>query len=285
LLPHNIALSDVLPRKSGIQVPLLKLIQMNKAARKPCKYLSCNNAGENEPYVQPLCAENDIQLEMTSPNTPQMNGVVERSFVTCQNRAFATMYCEHFSLATQGLLWPEAVNTITKVGNSLPRPGLPLDPRRAWYGKDALTNRIIGHLQPFGRIAYVTNREKLKAMLGARAKKCVFVGYAHDHLGDTYTFCDPATKQTIMSRGVHQWMKWHGRITATNDLDLFTELEKLKTDSIILPASPDIPILSDGDFPDDTAMPDLISHTSIAEDNPEVSVPTNVAGSTRRNLT
>ena len=34
--------------------------------------------------------------------------------------------------------------------------------------------------------------------------------------------------------------------------------------------SPDIPILSDEDFPDDSAMPDLVSRTSIAED-PEVS--------------
>ncbi|KAI2505738.1 GAG-pre-integrase domain [Fragilaria crotonensis] len=236
-------------------------------------------------YVQQLCAENDIQLEMTAPNTPQMNGVVERSFATCRNRAFATMYCARFSLATQGLLWPEAVNTITKIGNSLPRPGLALDPHRAWYGKDAVTNRIIGHLQPFGRIAYVTNREKLRAKLDARSKKCVFVGYAQDHSGDTYKFYDPATKQTIMSRDVHQWMEWHGRITATDDMDLFTELEKLKTDSIILPATADSTILSDEDFPDDSAMPDLTSRSSIAEDNPEVPVPTDVAASARRNLT
>ena len=198
---------------------------------------------------------------------------------------FATMYCSRFSLATQGLLWPEAVNTITKIGNSLLRPGLALDPHRAWYGKDAVPNRIIGHLQPFGRIAYVTNRDKLKVKLDARVKKCVFVGYAQDHSGDTYKFYDTATKQTIMFRDVHQWMEWHGRITATDDLDLFTELEKLMTDSIILPALPDILILSEEDFPDDSAVPDLISRTSITEDDPEEPVPTGVAASARRNLT
>ena len=63
-----------LTRKSGIQVPLFKLIQTNKkAAGKPCKYLRCDNAGENESYVQQLCTENNIQLEMTAPDTPQMN--------------------------------------------------------------------------------------------------------------------------------------------------------------------------------------------------------------------
>jgi hypothetical protein len=30
----------------------LKLVVMNKAAGKPCKYLRCDNAGENELYVQ-----------------------------------------------------------------------------------------------------------------------------------------------------------------------------------------------------------------------------------------
>ena len=62
------------------------------------------------------------------------------------------MYCARFSLATQGLLWPEAVNTITKIGNSLPRPGLANDPHTAWFGVDAKPNRILGHLQPFGRM-------------------------------------------------------------------------------------------------------------------------------------
>ena len=75
-----------LPRKSGIHVPLESLLIANKAAGKPCKYLRCDNAGENEAYVQKLCAEHDIALEMTAPNTPQMNGVVERSFAACKDR-------------------------------------------------------------------------------------------------------------------------------------------------------------------------------------------------------
>jgi transposase InsO family protein len=71
--------------------------------------------------VQRLCAEQDVTLEMTAPNTPQMNGVVERSFATCKDRAFATMYCARFSLETQALLWPKAINTVTKIMNTLPR--------------------------------------------------------------------------------------------------------------------------------------------------------------------
>ena len=175
----------------------------NKAAGKPCKFLRCDNAGENEAHVQKVCAEHGITLEMTAPNTPQMNGVVERSFATCKNRAFATMYCARFTLESQGLLWPEAINTMTKLGNALPRPGAAQDPYTAWFGADAMP-KIIDFLQPFGRIAYVTDRTKVKAKSDVRASKCVFVGYANDHSGDTYKFYNPATKHTLLSRDVHQ---------------------------------------------------------------------------------
>jgi hypothetical protein len=53
-----------LPRRSGFHVLLLKFIIMNKVSGKPCKYLRCDNAGENESYVQQVCAESNIQLEI-----------------------------------------------------------------------------------------------------------------------------------------------------------------------------------------------------------------------------
>jgi hypothetical protein len=127
-----------------------------------------------------------------------MNGVVERSFAACKDHAVATMYCARYTLETQSLLWPEAINTMTKLGNSLPRKGDALDPFSAWYGTDARPNRILDYLQPFGRIAYVTDRTKIKAKADVRASKCVFVGYATDHSGDTYKFYNPTTKHTIL---------------------------------------------------------------------------------------
>jgi hypothetical protein len=259
---------------------------MNKAADKPCKYLCCDNEGENELYVQQvLCAENDIQLEMTAPNTTQMNGVMKQSLATCKDRAFATMFCARISSATQGLLWPEGVNTIAKIGNSFPRPGLANDPHTAWFGFDAKVNRILGQLQPFGRIAYVTNRNTIKAKLDVCSTKCVFVGYAVDHSGDTYKFYNPLTKSTILPRDVHQWMEWHGRTTATDDWDLFTELKKLKMDSVILPAPQVVPILTDADLPDDSALLEVPALAPIAEDVPAAQASTSVVPPARRNLT
>jgi hypothetical protein len=275
-----------LPRKSGIHQPLEKLLIANKAAGKQCKFLRCDNAGENESYVQQLCSEHDVILEMTAPNTPQMNGVVERSFATCKARAFATMYCARMTLESQALLWPEAVNTVTKLGNSLPRLGGGLDPYTAWHGENCKGNKILTCLQPFGRIAYVTDRKALKAKMDAKATKCVFVGYSADHSGDTYKFYNPTTKQTILSRDVHQWMEWHGRITATDDLALFEQIDKIKQDSTILPATAedlDVPILSDDDMPDDIIdAPRGAGPTEVA---PASTMPTSVHSRARRDLT
>ena len=274
-----------LPRKSGIHQPLEKLLIANKAAGKPCKYLRCDNAGENESYVQQLCSEHDVTLEMTAPNTPQMNGVVERSFATCKARAFATMYCARMTLESQALLWPEAVNTVTKLGNSLPRLGGGIDPYTAWHGKDCKANKILTCLQPFGRIAYVTDRKALKAKMDAKATKCVFVGYSADHSGDTYKFYNPTTKQTILSRDVHQWMEWHGRITATDDLALFDQIDKIHQDSTMLPETPmdsDVPILSDDEMPEDII--DAPQGAGPPEMTPSTT-PTSVPRRARRDLT
>ena len=157
-----------MPRKSGIQGPLDRLLSANRAADKPCVYLRCDNAGENESFVQMVCADFNVILEMTAPNTPQMNGVVERSFETAKTRAFATMYCARFSLETQGLLWPEAINTVTKLGNCLPRKNGGLSPFTMWHGTDGAKNKILEHLQPFGRIAFVTVRTKILGKMVTR---------------------------------------------------------------------------------------------------------------------
>jgi hypothetical protein len=137
---------------------------------------------------------------------------------------------------------------------------------------------------PTGRIAYVTDRTKIKAKQDAKASKCVFVGYANDHSGDTYKFYNPATKHTILSRDVHQWMEWHGRITATDDLALFEELNRLKTDSVILPASPDIPILSDSDIDKADNIWDIPDVVPVPTEEPAETVPPSVLRPARRNL-
>jgi transposase InsO family protein len=60
-----------------------------------------------------------ITMEMTAPCTPQMNGVVERSFITVRNRAFAMMISARLISSFQNRLSAEAVHTATRIGNTL----------------------------------------------------------------------------------------------------------------------------------------------------------------------
>jgi hypothetical protein len=83
-------------------------------------------------------------------------------------------------------------------------------------------------------------------------------------------------------------MEWHGCITATDGLNLFTELEKLKEESIILPETPVIPILTDADFPDDDAIDNFPALTpeTVAPNPPTIATDRmSVVPPARRNLT
>ena len=43
-------------------------------------YIRCDNAGENEKPLETLCNQNGATLELTAPDTPQQNGVVEKTY-------------------------------------------------------------------------------------------------------------------------------------------------------------------------------------------------------------
>ena len=61
-------------------------------------------------------------------------------------------------MESQGLLWPEAINTMTKLRNTLPHAGDSKDPYTAWFGEHAKPNQILDYIQPFGQIdAYATD--------------------------------------------------------------------------------------------------------------------------------
>ena len=167
--------------------------------------------------------------------------------------------------------------------NTMPRTGGGLDPYTAWFGPDKPPCKILGFLQPFGRIAYVTDRTKIKAKDDPRSKKLTFVGYANDHSGDTYKFFNPETRRVILSRDVHQWMEWHGRITATDDLDLFEAIDNLKTDSVILPASPVVPIVTGSDQADADDLFDVVPPPSLLA-TPEDPMTAAAIHPARRNL-
>jgi hypothetical protein len=61
-------------------------------------------------------------------------------------------------------------------------------------------SKITAFLQPFGYVAYITNRPNFHRKLSSKARKCVFVGYAEDHTPDTFRFYNPKTDKVFLSR-------------------------------------------------------------------------------------
>jgi len=172
---------------------------------KQVKFLRCDNAGEQGNKLAAICKERGIQLEYTAPNTPQQNGIVERKIATDRNRAHTMLLAAQLTDQARTMLRAEAESTATKLSNM------------AWNMQvKGIPNEIfqpnISHLRPehlieFGRIGYVTVRKQIKKKWTDKSVKCVMVGYADDHSGDTYRMYDPMTNTVRCTRDV-KWAAW-----------------------------------------------------------------------------
>ena len=87
-----------------MQYHLKLLIESPKNKGKQVYYIRCDNAGEHEP-LKTYGDEKGINLEMTGPNTPQHNGVVERSFETDLNCVRVMLYQANFTTEMASKLW------------------------------------------------------------------------------------------------------------------------------------------------------------------------------------
>ena len=67
--------------------------------------------------------------------------------------------------------------------------------------------KIIGSFSEFGRIGYVTKREKFKKQTKDKILKTIMVRYADNHTRDTYKLYNTKTKRVITKRGF-KWADW-----------------------------------------------------------------------------
>ena len=114
-----------LTKKSDIREHFGTLLAKIKGLGFTTTFLRCDNAAENVKHLSAVFSERGITMEMTAPYTPQMNGVVEISFVTARDRAFAMLISERLSSSFQSssfqnILWVEAVHPAPKIGYRLP---------------------------------------------------------------------------------------------------------------------------------------------------------------------
>jgi hypothetical protein len=81
------------------------------------KHLRCDNAGEHQTKLKKVCATNGIDLEYTPPNTPQMNGVVERRIASTNHSTFTMLHGSKLKEQFRLRLRAEAKTTANKLKN------------------------------------------------------------------------------------------------------------------------------------------------------------------------
>lgn len=111
-----------------------------------------------------------IEKQLSTPYTPQQNGVAE-----CANRTIVEMarsMLHHQNLNKN--LWAEAVVTAVYTRNRCPTNALVgKTPEEAWSGK----RPTITHMRVFGCIAYAKVPDEKRTKLDAKGTKCLFLGY------------------------------------------------------------------------------------------------------------
>ena len=191
-------------QKSEVSNVLLRKLRVFKGIGIQVSYLRCDNAGEHQESLQLVCEEFGIQLEYTAPSTPQQNGLVERQFVTDLSRANSMMEAADFTQSLRNLLRGEAIMTASILDNLACKTNNQ-SAFELFYNRQSLL--APKHFQPFGRLGYITIRDKIRSKLKPKATICVFVGYAMQHSPNTYRFYNPSTRSIILSRDV-SWSSW-----------------------------------------------------------------------------
>ncbi|KAH9768805.1 hypothetical protein KPL71_011738 [Citrus sinensis] len=141
-----------------------------------------------------FCEEAGIQHQLTTPYTPQQNGVSER-----RNRFILEMTrCMLHEKNLPKQIWAEAASTAVFLQNRLPtRAVRDKTPFEAWYGyKPSLK-----FLRIFGCLCFTHVPQISRDKLDKRALPGIFIGYSS--VAKAYKVFQPQTGKIIISKDVH----------------------------------------------------------------------------------
>ncbi|KAL0536512.1 hypothetical protein IC582_025461 [Cucumis melo] len=140
-----------------------------------------------------FCKKHGIHRELTTPYTPEQNGVAER-----KNRTVVEM--TRSMLQMKGLsndFWAEAVSTSIYLLNISPTKAvMNKTPFEVWYGKKPNVN----HLRVFCCISYALVPSQVRQKLDKKSEKCIFVGYCTQ--SKAYRLYNPLNGKILTRRDV-----------------------------------------------------------------------------------
>jgi hypothetical protein len=220
--------------KGGLVEIMMNFIKGLKAKDpKNVRFIWLDNAGEN----LGLRGEGiETNLEFSSPETPEQNGQVERSFATLFGRVRAIFNC---SGELWDKLWVECASTANKLSNIMYRKD-GLSPYQRFYGKEA---KLSNNLKIFGVIGIKKSKlYGLPEKLANKRNYCLFLGYPEDHPADTYRVLDLKNMIVMLSQNVRWLSKTYGEFFNTNSEKIKenTDLESSDEEEIRFENCPEI---------------------------------------------
>ena len=162
-------------------------------------YIRYDNVEQHDP-LKKYCNKRGIKLDMTAPNKPQHNGVVERSFETELNYIRAMLYQSNFTVEMATKLLEMAIFYLQYTRSmSSTMANQEMSPNTKFNNKDDMN---ISNMQPFERIGFVTIRSQMKKKLAKRRFKAIMVGISRHHSYDNYYMYNPEMKWTVINRDI-----------------------------------------------------------------------------------
>lgn len=147
--------------------------EVENYTEKKIKFLQTDNGiGEymNKEFNDFLC-KYGIQRRLTTPYTPQQNGLAERKNRTLLEKA----RCMLIQARMPEKFWAEAVFTANYIANRIPtRMTKDKTPFEKWVGRVPSVN----HFHVFGSKVYVLRKNKNYSKFSKRADEGIFVGYS-----------------------------------------------------------------------------------------------------------
>jgi len=168
-------------------------ILTEKESGKSIKILRTDGGGEyTSKSFEELCSNEGISHEVTSPYTPQHNGLAERRNRTILDMARSMLKQKNMPHMFCG----EAVSTATYILNKCPTKKLKNKvPEEAWSGRKP----SVKHLKVFGSICYKHIPDARRSKLDDKSEKMILLGY---HSTGAYKLYDPINKKVHVSRDV-----------------------------------------------------------------------------------
>ncbi|RVX02815.1 Retrovirus-related Pol polyprotein from transposon TNT 1-94 [Vitis vinifera] len=165
----------------------------NQSSCRMQKIRSDNGKEYTNEIFDKFCEEAGIEHQLTTPYTPQQNGVSER-----KNRSIMEMTrCMLHEKELPKKLWAEAANTAVFLLNRLPTRVLQKKtPFEAWFGyKPDLKN-----LRTFGCLCFSYVPQVKRDKLDKKAEPGVFIGYSNS--SKAYRIFQPQNGKILVSRDV-----------------------------------------------------------------------------------